>query len=321
MRDHHQAGSDPSPQSNPQLIPDSARPAAQQRDVAAGPAGSIQLHPITPHIGIDLRRFDLTQPLDEETFRAIRKAWVAHTILLVREQSHLQPEDLIAFARRFGALDEHDQPQYCLPDYPEIAMVSNVKEGGRYVGAPKAGRQWHSDAQYLRRPPSASLLWAKEIPPIGGNTCFANMVAAYRALNAGERARIDPLRVNFSRTRAYALYHPDRPPLTYEEKSRLPDVQHPLVRNHPETGERALYVGGEQHSGTVIGMQEEESDALLQSLRAFATQPRFTYEHQWQVGDLIVWDNRSAMHCALPFDDERHRRMMYRVQVAGDEPY
>ena len=138
-------------------------------------------------------------------------------------------------------MDEHDQPQYCLAGYPEIALVSNVKEGDRYIGAPKAGRQWHSDAQYLRTPPSASLLWAKEIPPSEGNTCFANMIAAYRALDAEERARIEPLRVNFSRTRAYALYHPERPPLSDEEKARLPDVQHPIVRTHPETGERALY--------------------------------------------------------------------------------
>ncbi|MEO8755216.1 MAG: TauD/TfdA family dioxygenase [Casimicrobiaceae bacterium] len=296
-------------------------PAPLPSNTQSSPADGIELRSITPHIGIEVRGVDLAQSLEDETFRAIRKAWVDRTILLVRDQSHLRPEHLIGFARRFGALDEHDQPQYCLPDYPEIAMVSNVKEGGRYVGAPKAGRQWHSDAQYLRQPPSASLLWAKEIPPTEGNTCFANMVSAYHALDARQRARIDSLRVNFSRTRAYALYHPERPPLTDEEKSRLPDVQHPLVRVHPETGTRALYVGGEQHGGTVIGMPYEEGDALLLELRAFATQPRFTYEHQWQVGDLIVWDNRSTMHCALPFDEERHRRMMYRVQVAGDQPY
>ena len=282
---------------------------------------TLELRPISPHIGVELRGVDLSRPLDDEAFRAIRAAWVRHTILLVRDQSHLRPEGLIAFARRFGPLDEHDQPQYCLAGYPEIALVSNVKEGDRYIGAPKAGRQWHSDAQYLRQPPSASLLWAKEIPASEGNTCFANMIAAYRALSADQRARIDPLRVNFSRTRAYALYHPERPPLSDEEKARLPDVQHPLVRTHPETGERALYAGGEQHGGTVIGMPNAEGEALLRELRAFATQPRFAYEHRWQVGDLIVWDNRSAMHCALPFDEERHRRMMYRVQVAGDQPY
>ena len=281
---------------------------------------SIAMQPVTPHIGIEIMGVDLATELGDDEFESIRRAWLDHTILLVRGQAHLRPEHLIAFARRFGELDEHDQPQYCLPGYPEVAMVSNVKEGGRYVGAPKAGRQWHSDAQYLGRPPSASLLWAKEVPPSEGNTLFANMAAAYDALDSRRRAGLADVRINFSRTRAYSLYHPERPPLTAEEKARLPDVQHPLVRTHPETGRKALYVGGEQHGGTVVGMPHDEGEALMQELRAYATQPRFAYEHRWSVGDLIVWDNRSTMHCALPFDEERHRRMMYRVQVAGDEP-
>ena len=283
-------------------------------------APSISMRGIVPQIGIEVLDIDLAAPLDADGFAAIRSAWVAHTILLVRNQAHLQPEHLIAFARRFGELDEHDQPQYCLPGYPEVAMVSNVKEGGRYVGAPKAGRQWHSDAQYLRRPPSASLLWAKEVPPSEGNTLFANMLAAHDALDHVLRERLRDVRINFSRTRAYSLYHPERPPLTDEEKARLPDVSHPVIRTHPETGRKALYVGGEQHGGTVIGMPAAEGEALMRELRTFATQPRFVYEHRWTVGDLIVWDNRSTMHCALPFDEDRHRRMMYRVQVAGDEP-
>jgi len=289
-------------------------------DAKAGTRAAIALRPLTPNIGVELLGVDLAQPMDDETFAAIRAAWMRHTILLVRDQAHLRPEDLIAFARRFGELDEHDQPQYCLPAYPEIAIVSNVKEGGRHIGAPKAGRQWHSDAQYLRRPPSASLLWAKEVPPAEGNTCFANMIAAYDALDAQLAARIRRLRINFSRVQAYARYHPERPPLGDDEKARLPDVQHPIARKHPETGEHALYVGGEQHGGTVIGLPEEESEALMRSLREFATQPRFVYEHRWRGGDLVVWDNRSTMHCALPFDEDRYRRIMYRVQVAGDEP-
>ena len=280
----------------------------------------VDLRPIEPLIGVELVGVDLAAPLPDDALAAVRAAWVRNTILLVRDQAHLRPEDLIAFARRLGELDEHDQPQYCLAGYPEIALVSNVKENGRYIGAPQAGRHWHSDAQYLRRPPSGSLLWAKEVPPVEGNTCFANMIAAYRALDAAMRERIATLRINFSRVSAYSLYHPERPPLSEEEKARLPDVQHPLVRTHPETGEKALYVGGRQHGASVIGMSAEEGEALMRELRDFATQPRFVYEHRWRVGDLILWDNRSTMHRALPFDEERHRRMMYRVQIAGDEP-
>ena len=281
----------------------------------------MDLRAIAPHIGVELIGVDLAKSLDNATLAAIRSAWIEHTILLIREQAHLRPEDLIAFARRLGELDAHDQPQYCLPGYPEIALVSNVKEGGRYVGAPKAGRHWHSDAQYLRRPPSGSLLWAKEVPPRDGDTGFANMVAAFRGLAPALKKRISGMRINFSRVRAYALYHPERPPLSDEEKANLPDVQHPVVRTHPETGQHALYVGGEQHGGTVVGLPLEESDALMRELRDFATQRRFVYEHRWRVGDAILWDNRSTMHCALPFDEERYRRMMYRLQIAGDEPH
>jgi alpha-ketoglutarate-dependent taurine dioxygenase len=294
---------------------------AMRTNGVSPPHARIELRPVTPHIGVEVSGVDLAQPTGDGAFAALRSAWLEHTILLVRDQPHLRPEDLIAFARRFGPLDEHDQPQYCLAGFPEIALVSNVKEGDRYVGAPKAGRQWHSDAQYLRTPPSASILWAKEVPPAEGNTCFANMVAAYRALDPALKRRIGDLRITFSRVRAYALYHPERPPLSDEEKRRLPDVQHPVVRTHPETGEQALYVGGEQHGGTVVGMAEAEGAALMRELRDFATQARFVYEHRWRVGDLIVWDNRSTMHCALPFDEARHRRMMYRLQIAGNEPY
>ena len=211
---------------------------------------SVELRPVTPQIGVEWVSADLAAPLDDATLARVRAAWIERTILLVRGQAHLRPEDLVAFARRLGTLDEHDQPQYCLAGYPEIAVVSNVKEGGRYVGAPKAGRQWHSDAQYLRRPPSGSLLWAKEVPPAEGKTAFANMVAAYAALDAATLRRIAGLRIAFSRVRAYALYHPERPPLSDEEKARLPDVDHPLVRTHPETGAKALYVGGRSTRAT-----------------------------------------------------------------------
>ena len=281
----------------------------------------MELLGITPQIGVELAGVDLAQPLDDATLAAIRADWIEHTILLVRDQPHLRPEDLIAFGRRLGELDEHDQPQFCLPGYPEIALVSNVKEGERFVGAYRAGRHWHSDAQFLRKPPSGSLLWAKEIPPRQGNTCFANMIAAFDALDPETRKRISGLKIKFSRVRAYSLYHPLRPPLTEDEKANLPDVEHPVVRTHPESGRKALYVGGEQHGGTVVGMAEDEGAALMRELRDFATQPRFAYEHHWSVGDAILWDNRSTMHCALPFDDEKYRRMMYRVQIAGDEPH
>jgi len=281
----------------------------------------MQIHPLSEAIGTEMTGIDLARPLDDAAFAHIRAAWLERGILLIHGQAHLSPEEFIAASRRFGPLDEHDLPDYCLPGYPEIAIVSNVREQGRYIGAPKAGRHWHSDSQYLGRPPSASLLLAREVPPIEGDTLFANMIAAYDGLDEALKHRIAGLRINHSRARAYSLYHPERPPLTAEQIAALPDVRHPIVRTHPETGRKALYVGGAQHGGTVVGMSLDEGNALIAELRDFATQPRFVYEHRWSVGDLIVWDNRSTMHCALPFDEERHRRIMHRTQIVGDVPY
>lgn len=280
----------------------------------------MDIRPIAPAIGAEIVGIDLAGPLAEAETARIRAAWLDRGILLFRGQAQLTPEQFIAASRRFGPLDAHDLPDYCLPGHPEIAVVSNVKEGGRYIGAPKAGRHWHSDSQYLRRPPSASLLLAREAPPAEGDTLFATMVAAYDALDDEMKRRIADLRIEHSRVRAYSRFHPERPPLTPAQIAELPDVRHPLVRTHPETGRKALYVGGAQHGGRVVGLPQDEGDALITELRDFATQPRFVHAHRWTVGDLIVWDNRSTMHCALPFDEERHRRVMHRTQIVGDIP-
>ena len=172
----------------------------------------------------------------------------------------------------------------------------------------------------MKRPPNASFLFAKEVPPKKGETLFANMYAAYEALSDTMKRRIDGLKINHSRIRAYSIYHPERPPLTDEQQAQVPDVQHPLVRTHPETGRKALYVGGAQHGGTVVGMPLDKSADLIEELRAFATQPRFVYTHSWMPGDAILWDNRCTMHCATPFDEDKYRRIMYRTQIAGDIP-
>lgn len=281
----------------------------------------IEFRPLTPVIGAEVVGIDITRPVDASLAKRMREIWVERTILVFRGQQRAKPEHLIAFTRLFGEADAHDQPQYTMLGYPEIALVSNVKEMGRYIGAPKAGRNWHSDSQYLKRPPSGSFLYAKEVPPENGETLFANMYAAYDALPKETKQRIAHLKVNHSRVRAYPAAHPERPPLTEDEKARLPDVEHPMARTHPETGRKALYVGGKQHGGSVVGLPPEEGRALVEELRAFATRPRFVYTHRWQVGDAILWDNRCTMHCALPFDEEKYRRIMYRMQISGDVPF
>jgi alpha-ketoglutarate-dependent taurine dioxygenase len=272
-------------------------------------------------IGAEVLGCDLGKPVPPALFADIKQLWLERTILLFRDQDGLTPDAQLAFSRLIGEIDPPDLPQYSLPDHPSVSVVSNVKQDGRYIGAPKAGRNWHSDSQFLSTPPSGSFLVAKEVPPADGDTLFANMYAAYEALPATTKQRIDGVKVNHSRVRAYSVYHPERPPLTDEEKTRVPDVVHPMVRTHPETGRKALYVGGAQHGGSVVGMSPDEGEALLRELRDFATQERFVYRHRWRCGDAILWDNRSTLHCALPFDEEKYRRVMYRTQMVGSRPY
>jgi alpha-ketoglutarate-dependent taurine dioxygenase len=278
----------------------------------------VSFRPLTDAIGAEIQGVDLAAPIDGETFDRIHGVWLERTILLFRRQQ-MSPDQQIAFTRRLGTLEMHTLPQYTLADHPEIFVVSNVMEEGRPIGAPKSGRHWHSDSQYLPRPSAGSLLYAREVPLEGGDTLFTNMFAAYEALPEETKKQIAGLRVLHSRVKAYPLSYPDRAPMTEEEKARVPDVIHPLVRTHPETGRKALFVGGNV-AWEIVGMPLEEGQALIRELRDFATQERFVYRHHWEVGDAILWDNRSTMHCATAFDEERYRRVMHRTTVEGDEP-
>jgi taurine dioxygenase len=278
---------------------------------------TLKLRELAPAIGAEILGVELSKPLSPEAFAEIHETWLNYAILLFRNQEAMSPEDHLRFSSMFGEIDLPDTPDFTLKEYPLIAVVSNVKENGRHIGAPNAGRHWHSDSQFLETPPSASLLLGREVPPAEGDTAFANMYAAYDGLDEETRRFVDKLKVNHSRIRAYSVFHPERPPLSEAEKARVPDVVHPMVRVHPETKRKALYVGGPQHGGSVVGMEPQEGETLLHKLRRHATQPAFSYVHHWRTGDLIVWDNRCTMHCAMPFNEKDHRRIMHRTQIVG----
>jgi taurine dioxygenase len=281
---------------------------------------TIEVKPITSYIGAEISGADLSKPLSDSDFADIHQAWLDHTILLFRGQEKMGPAEHIAFSRRFGPSDAHSIPKWTLPGFPEIAVVSNVVENGRNIGAPKSGRTWHSDGQYLPVPAKGSVLVAREVPPEKGDTLFANMYQVYGELDPAQRARAEGKYVLHSRVKAWPISYPERPPLTAEEIAKLPDVVHPLVRTHPETRRQALYSGG-NIGWEIVGEPFEESHQFLKELRAFATQPRFVYAHKWKAGDVILWDNRCAMHCATTFDEENHRRVMHRTHIAGDLPF
>jgi taurine dioxygenase len=264
--------------------------------------------------GVDLRR------IDGATFELIHRAWIDHQVLLFRDQQ-LDDLDLIAFSRRFGDLDHapiQENGQRIANGLPEIYVVSNVIENGVAIGSLGYGEAvWHTDMSYLTAPPKASMLYALEIPPSGGDTSFVDMYAAFDALPEALRQRAMGLRVKHDGTYNSGGYV--RQGVTPTDDPRLaPGTMHPLVCTHPESGRRMLYLG-RRKMAWLDGFDLAGSDALLDEIWQFATQPQFVWTHQWRVGDLVLWDNRCTMHRRDPFDSST-RRIMHRTQVKGSAP-
>jgi len=261
--------------------------------------------------GVDLRR------LDNDAFAAIRRAFVENSVLLFRGQK-LSDDDLIAFSRRFGALDwapVQENGRRFVEGKPEIYVVSNVVEKGVAIGSLGAGEAvWHTDMSYLDDPPMASMLYAIEIPPKGGNTGFCNMYSAYEALPDALKRRADGLRIKHDGTYNSGGYLREGVSATDDPRSS-PGAVHPLICTHPDSGRRCLYLG-RRRNAYLLGLDLAESEALLDQLWSYATRDEFTWYNNWRPGDLVLWDNRCTMHRRDPFDPAA-RRIMHRTQIKG----
>jgi taurine dioxygenase len=271
-------------------------------------------------LGAEVRGLDLGRPLDDATFAAVRQCFLdSEGVLVLRDQA-ITPEQHIAFSRRFGPLAIHVLRQFLLPGHPEILLVSNVMENGKPVGLGDAGRYWHSDLSYAAEPSLGSLLHAQEIPAEGGDTSFVNMYRAYEALPDDVKRRIDGKRATHSYTKTYDKIEGStfRPALTEAQRKEVQEVTHPVVRTHPETGRKALFVN-EGFTGRILDMADAESRELLGFLFAHSTSGRFSYRHRWEERDIVFWDNRCTIHLAhgCPPDLRRH---MHRTTVTGDVP-
>jgi taurine dioxygenase len=235
----------------------------------------------------------------------------------------MKPQQHIAFSRHFGPLEAHVVGEFNLPGHPEIFVVSNVKEDGKLKGAVYAGQYWHSDLSYMQKPSLGSLLLCREMPDTGGDTMWANMYLAYETLSEIMQRFLGPLRAIHDYSHAYDTYFAklkERPPLTAEQRAKTPPVEHPLVRTHPVTGRKALYVNPGFTTG-IVGMPDDESRPILDFLFRHSTRPEFVYRHKWHVDDLVFWDNRCTMHYALSDYDFSVRRHMHRTTIAGDVPH
>lgn len=279
----------------------------------------MKLERITPHIGVEVHGVDLREPMSDEKFTEIRKALNDHSLVLFRGQS-IDEAQHVAFSRRFGSLLGHVLTQFLKKEHPEVYVLSNVQANGKPIGNHKEGWNWHSDLSYKLEPSLGALLYAIEVPPEEGDTWFNSMHAAWDALDVDTQQRIRHLRATHSYSGYYSKAFADRDALTEEQKAAVPDVSHPLVRTHPETGRLSLYVG-EDVVKCIEGLPPAEGEALLDELNAHATDERFGYRHKWRQGDLLIWDNRSTMHRATPYDDVKYRRVMHRTTVAGDRPF
>jgi taurine dioxygenase len=278
--------------------------------------------PLSRACGAEVIGLDLRHPLRSDTVEGLQRALADNGLLLFRDAA-LTPEEHIALSRQFGALETHVIGEFNLPDRPEILVVSNVKEGGKLKGAVYAGQYWHSDLSYMRRPSMGSLLLCHEMPEVGGDTMWANMYLAYDTLSEPMKNFLSGLKAIHDYSNAYDKYFAklkERPPLTSEQRAKTPPVEHPVIRTHPVTGRKALYVNPGFTTG-FAGMAEEESTPILDFLFRHSTRQEFVYRHKWRVNDLIFWDNRCTMHYALADYDFSVRRHMHRTTVAGDVPY
>lgn len=273
-------------------------------------------------LGAEVLGIDLSRELPEDVFREIVDLLHEHEVIFFRNQQ-LTPEQHIAFSRRFGELEHHVRQDCCRPGHPEIFVVSNIIENGRPIGSQDAGLFWHSDLCYLKVPSRGSLFYAREVPtdangrPLG-DTMFASMTAAYEALSEADKRAIEGRQAVNSYVKGYYRDRKSGPrkPLTGEQRRRTPDVEHPVVRTHPYTGRKCLFVC-EGYTTRIVGLPDAESDALLNRLFEHCTRPQFVYRHPWQVGDFLIWDNCSTQHRAVMDYELPQRRRMERTTLCG----
>lgn len=257
------------------------------------------------NFGVEVSGIDLARDHDPATVDALRWLWAEHGLLLFRDQT-LEEKDIVGFSALFGTLEVHVREEYLAPDHPELLIVSNLKKNGEPIGILSDHEVgWHHDQIYREHPAVGSLLYSVRIPPSGGNTEFCNLAAAYAALPNDRKSALDGLRAMHS----YAYFNKQwSEPTSDKQTAMTPDITHPLIRTHPISSEKAIYADPGLTIG-IEGMPEDESTTMLQELYDWCLQPQFMYDHEWRLGDALMWDNASTMHRRGEFDPTAERLM------------
>jgi taurine dioxygenase len=279
------------------------------------------VRPLEGPLGAEIIGLNLSKPISSDDFKRIHRAHLDHHLLIFREQ-RITPRQQIEFSRLFGELQIHVLHQFQLPGHPEVMIISNIKEDGKPIGLGDAGHFWHSDLSYVEVPSLGSMLHARELPDEGGDTLFSNMHLAWDMLDEGLKKTVSGLKAEHSYLAQYEELqrrNPWRPNLTPEQIAQVKPVLQPVVRTHPETGRKAIFVS-EHFTTRIVGIPEDESRDILTRLFAHSAKPEFVYRHRWQEHDMIFWDNRSLTHLAAGCPDHK-RRKLYRTTIEGDRPF
>ncbi len=283
---------------------------------------SFAIHPFPgAPLGAEVIGLDLSLPLATSDLARLHRAHLDYHVLVFRDQ-HITPAQQVDFSRHFGALQIHVLRNFQLPEQPEVLVISNIQQDGKPVGLGDAGHFWHSDLSYKETPSLGSMLHAQELPAEGGDTLFANQHAAWDALPDDLKREVEGLQAEhwyLARYDELRQRNPYRPQLTQAQIDEVRPVSHPVVRTHPETGRRALFVS-EHFTTRILGVSEQRSRELLDLLFDYGTRAEHVYRHQWQPHDMVFWDNRSLMHLAAGCPDHL-RRKLYRTTIEGDVPF
>jgi taurine dioxygenase len=285
---------------------------------------ALSVRPLSDRLGAEISSIDLSREMDSESWNRLYRAYLDYKLLSIRGQS-LTAQQFQNFGERFGPPDPHPVAMFHHPESKNITILSNRLELGRPKGLRDAGSHWHSDYSYKAVPANATLLYALEVPQEGGDTLFCDLVAAYETLPESLKTRI----LNRYAKSQYRWSHDRKHPesrwlfITDEEREKTPEVAHPVVRLHPETGMESIYVFPGITSGTmgIVGLSDKESETLLEAVYAHITQEKFQLRYQWKPGDVVVWDNRATMHRATTDElpPERYRTL-WRITTVGSVP-
>lgn len=278
----------------------------------------LEYRELKPGFGAEVLGVDIPNA-SAETRKELVETFHRHGALLLRNQK-MTPDDIEDYVGMFGELEGHTLQEHTLPGHPNIYILSNRVVDGKPIGAHNDGVGWHTDYSYKEKPVMCTVLYAVEVPPEGSDTLLVDLCAAYDALTPEKKEQLEGLVLHHSYKYFMETREFNRMTLSKEIEAENPDVFHPLIRTHPADGRKALWIS----TGTVkeiVGMPNPEGLELIDELIEFVTQDQFVLRHKWQVGDIMMWDNRCTLHTGTLYDDEKYIRQMYRMWVKGDKPF